>query len=211
MKESTLTIHGQKFTYKDFLHYLEKLVKSIRTSGEKQSQALVAFTVLNYKRMQRIDKTLKLREEIKDVLLNIQPQYWVVITEAWCGDSAQTLPVLAGIAQASNGKIRLNIILRDENPQWIERYHTNGSKSIPKLVAFDEEGEELFMWGPRPAEAQELLLAWKSSPAGRSWDDFEKELHTWYARDKTSSSQEELAALLKKTIHAQHDVEQIIA
>jgi thioredoxin-like negative regulator of GroEL len=34
-------------------------------------------------------------------------QIWVVITETWCGDSAQLLPGIAHIADSSEGKIIL--------------------------------------------------------------------------------------------------------
>ena len=78
----------------------------------------------------------------------------------------------------------------------MEQYLTNGSKSIPKLIAFNSNAKELFTWGPRPVPAQELLMNWKKNPAGRNWEAFETELHTWYARDKSKTIQEEFVNLI---------------
>lgn len=188
-----------EFAYPEFMHWVAQLAEHGATSGPNQSEALIGFTQLNLKRMQRIDKTLKLNDELTALLKSDLPtQHWVVITEAWCGDSAQILPILNKIAESALGKIRLSIVLRDQNPLLMAKFHTNGSKSIPKLIAFDEHGNELFNWGPRPESAQKLLLDWRQTPQGRSWEDFERELHTWYAKDKGISIQEEMVKVLEK-------------
>lgn len=54
------------------------------------------------------------------------------------------------------------------------------------------------MWGPRPARAQELLKAWKIKPAGKTWDDFEKDLHGWYAKDKGVTLQSDFLSIIKQ-------------
>lgn len=187
----------RSFTYSGFLEFVDQLVKEGRTSGPNQDAHLIDFTDLNYKRMLRISKTLKLGPDLMNAAKDLRhDQYWVLITEAWCGDSAQTLPVVAGLVESSEGKITLDIILRDENPEWISKYHTNGSKSIPKLIAFDQSGNELFTWGPRPAPAQAMFTKWKQHPEGATKHDFEVQLHTWYSQDRTETTQAELATCL---------------
>lgn len=186
------------FTYPEFSFYMEELVSSGKTSGNLQTQNLIDYTALNQRRMHRLNKTVKLHPELISLLkLNNTVQEWVVITEAWCGDSAQSLPVIAKMAEVSE-KIDLKIILRDLNPQWMEKYHTNGSRSIPKLIAFDESGEELFTWGPKPAPAQQILIDWKKDPNGRDRQAYETELHTWYALDKTKTIQDEFLQILNR-------------
>lgn len=200
MKDVTLfSFSGTEvFDYKSFIHWVKELVAGGKTSGFTQNEVLNHFTALNLKRMQRIYKTSPLNDELAQAINNLESvQHWYVITEAWCGDSAQILPVMARIAEAASGKIQLHIILRDENPAWMKIYHTHGSRSVPKLIAFDEHQKELFIWGPRPKEAQQLLLDWKQNPGGRSWNDYEKELHTWYARDRSGSLQQELLHLIR--------------
>lgn len=195
-------INGRSYSYPEFIAWVTQLVAEGKTSGPKQTEMLAHFTALNLKRMERIYKTTEITTHLSSALALLETkQTWVVITEAWCGDSAQILPVVARVAEDAEGLVDLKIIMRDENPQWIEKYHTNGSHSIPKLVAFDDEGKELFTWGPRPLAAQQIFLNWKKNPAGKTWDEFERELHTWYAKDKTISIQngiyEKLAILFE--------------
>lgn len=186
------------FTYNEFYEWVLELVIAGKTSGKNQSQALSDFTALNARRMSRLNKTVILHPTLIALLQDIdQPQEWVVITEAWCGDSAQNLPVIARIAAVSD-KINLKIVLREEHPELMDQYLTNGSKSIPKLISFDKSGKEIFTWGPRPEPAQKLFMGWKQEPSGRTWEIFEKELHTWYALDKTLSLQKEFAEIFKE-------------
>lgn len=113
---------------------------------------------LNYQRLSRILRTYKIDEDLLGLIKKISsPQVWMVISEAWCGDSAQNLPYIAKIAEC-NSLINLRIILRDSNLDIMDLYLADGkSRSIPKLVAFNEDGNELFQWGARPKEAQELV------------------------------------------------------
>jgi len=82
-----------------------------------------------------------------------EPQLWMVLTEPWCGDSAFLLPVIAEAATL-NDDVTLRVLLRDDNLDVMDQYLTGGSRSIPKLVAFDEGGTERFVWGPRPESAR---------------------------------------------------------
>lgn len=186
-------------TYESYLKKFEEWVQKEETSSANPTKGLIEFTKLNWARTQRIQKTILLNSELTFVAQNLQHSYsWIVITEAWCGDSAQNLPVIAAIANQNPEKIKLHILLRDENPALIDNYLTNGARAIPKLIAINETlSKEVFVWGPRPSPAQELLIEWKKSPAGKNWDDFEKDLHGWYAKDKTQTAQAEFLNLLK--------------
>lgn len=188
----------QKFySYPEFLQLCESLVAQGATTGADQSELKINFTKLNLQRMHRWDKTFVVDEALGNRLTLARPQIWWLITEAWCGDSAQNLPGIAKMAAASGGAIELRIILRDENPEIMDRYLTNGGRSIPKLIAVDKNnGEEGFTWGPRPAAAQTLMMAWKQDPQDKSFDEFELELHTWYTRDKGHSLREEISPLI---------------
>ncbi len=188
------------FTYKEFYEWMQHLAKTGKTSGDDQTQVLADFTALNRRRIARLNKTLVLGNPLIEALNNIsEEQQWIVITEAWCGDSAQCLPVMGKMAEFSE-KVSLKIVLRYKNPELMEQYLTNGSKSIPKLIAFNNIGEELFTWGPRPVPAQILLENWKIEPAGRNWEAFETELHTWYARDKSKTMQQEFIEIFQSLL-----------
>jgi hypothetical protein len=118
----------------------------------------------------------------------------MVITETWCSDSAQNLPIIAKAAEL-NDKIDLRILLRDSNTDIIDHYLTNGkSRSIPILVAFDSDGNELFKWGPRPDTAKTLVTNLKSD--GFSKEEFNHQLHLWYGRNRGKEFESELVELL---------------
>jgi thiol-disulfide isomerase/thioredoxin len=166
-------------------------------TGEKQSEALVEFTKLNIQRMNRLDKTLLLIPELQEKIASTKRKMqWVMLAQGWCGDCAQLVPLFGKIAEQSQGKVELVIINPDERNDLMERFTTNGARSVPKVAIIDaDNGEVLETLGPRPKPAQEIMLKWKAANGAISKDDFEKELHTWYAKDKTLTTQQELAVL----------------
>lgn len=198
---------SQQFTYPEYQAFFEKLVAAGKTSGPDQSEMMVNYTKLNWSRAKRIDKTFK-SLPITDYFLNALERKLVfkIITEPWCGDAAQVVPIIAGMAKASD-MVETVIVLRDENEELINRYLTNGGKSIPITVITDAEtGEELGHWGPRPKAAQELVINYKSTPENEraSYDDFVQIVQKWYNNDKTESTQREflqsLAEAVKQTL-----------
>jgi hypothetical protein len=157
------------------------------------------FIKLNIQRSTRIDKTYVPSEVIEDILSkNTLEQTWLVLTENWCGDSAQNLPYIAKFAEA-NVNIQLVILERDKNLDIMNHYLTSGTLSIPKLIAFDDKWNELFQWGPRPAEAVALISKLKNE--GKVKDEFMKELHLWYSRNKGKAIEKEFVEILKKISH----------
>lgn len=188
------------FTYDRYLNAFEDWATNCGSSAPNPSPALIEYTRLNWARSRRLQKTLTLKENLKEAILQLRHHYtWMVLTEGWCGDSAQNLPVIAEMAKVNPEKIKLYILLRDENLELMDNYRTKGARAIPKLIAInDTTGKEAFIWGPRPKFAQDMLYSWKEKPNGLSWDDFEKKLHAWYARDKTLTLQEEFLSIFQE-------------
>ncbi|RMF55622.1 MAG: thioredoxin family protein [Calditrichaeota bacterium] len=182
-------------TYDEFVQRMvekARVAESITPEDDEQ----LYYTRLNYQRTSRIQKTYQVSERLKELLQGInQPQLWMVLTEAWCGDSAQTLPILAKMTEC-NPNIQLRILLRDENLDIMDQYLTNGTRGIPKLVAFDEVGNELFTWGPRPREAAELYRQLKAE--GKEKEEIYLELHKWYAKDRGKSVEKEFMKILEQ-------------
>ena len=82
---------------------------------------------LNLHRMTRIEMHYSVSEELKNLILQVdKPQTWMIISETWCGDSAQNIPFIAKIA-AVNPRIELKIVMRDSNPDIMDMYLTNGT------------------------------------------------------------------------------------
>jgi hypothetical protein len=184
-------------TYDGYLSLLDELVGKNMTTGPNQSEALANFTKLNRQRMRRLDKTIGLIPEAEQAAeMAERPMIWLVITEGWCGDAAQNVPIIEQIARAGRG-IQTCYILRDENLELMDKFLTNGARSIPKLIALDAETlEVLGTWGARPAAAQSLYASLKD--AGTPKGDIMEALQRWYIEDRGISVQREFADLIPR-------------
>jgi len=184
-------------SYEEYRALMGKLVAEGKTTGPNQSESMANYTRMNESRMKRLDKTFKLGEELKELSQNLEKDYiWLVITEAWCGDAAQTVPIIQKIAEQS-AKIELRIVLRDEHPDLMEKFLTDGAKSIPKLIIIDKNSMQVERdWGPRPAPAQEMLMDFKANP-DLSYSEFSLNLQKWYNQDKGETTQKELIQTFK--------------
>ncbi|NCP83863.1 MAG: thioredoxin family protein [Bacteroidetes bacterium] len=183
-------------SWNEFYALSEQLVAEHRTTGSNQSETLLKYTELNWVRMHRIAKTLSILPEIREKIESLTESYIaLVITEAWCGDGAQNLPAIAKICDLSD-KLALKVIFRDENLDIMNSYLTNGAMSIPIIVLLRKVTlEEVGVWGPKPKAAMEILANFKANPT-MSRDVFYKELHTWYAKNKSVDVQYEFMQLL---------------
>jgi Thioredoxin len=156
----------------------------------------IEYTALNLKRMDRLEQVPPLEPAtIAAAQAVVRPVLALVITESWCGDGAQTVPVLHRIAEASGGRLELRVVLRDEHPDLIDAFLTNGGRSIPKVLFLDPLTlDVLTTWGPRPAPAQTFVR--EAIAAGMPYDERNTKLHTWYAHDKTATTQAEIREIL---------------
>ena len=189
------------FTYPEFVLFTEKLVLENRTTGANQSEEYLGYTRLNLQRMGRWNKMSKVSASLEQLMGKVnRPQVWLLITEAWCGDGAQSIPHLAKIA-ALNPLISLKIILRDEHPELMDAYLTNGARSIPKLIAITADlQQELFIWGPKPQYLLDCHAAYKQNPGDLSYQEFKKQVHLWYAKNKQKDLETEIYPLISSTL-----------
>lgn len=160
------------------------------TSGASQKESLIQYTKLNYARVKRLEKQVAKLDFTKikhDYPSNIQ---LIALTETWCGDAAQSLSFINAFAKAQ-GWPALRILWRDENPELIDQYHTNGTRSIPKVLFVNEENEVLATWGPRPAELQEYVMEAKKKP-DYNYPELSTYIQKWYNKDKAASVVSEL-------------------
>lgn len=183
-------------SYKNYRDLVSKLVEEESTSGNEKTEALVNYTMLNDRRMKRWDKTVKVSEEAKAKVEGFNKKMtWLVITESWCGDAAHIMPVINKVAEL-NDNIDYKVVLRDENEELINQFLTNGGKSIPKLIAIDNDTNEVVnTFGPRPTVATEMVNNYKAEH-GKLTPEFKEDLQRWYNKDKGQSSIEDMLNLL---------------
>ena len=150
---------------------------------------------LNQHRMSRVEKTYAVSEPLTQQVKRLTHKtYWLVLTEHWCGDAAQTLPAFHKVAELSNGMIEMKLAYRDESLELMDAYLTGESRSIPKLIQLDTHFNVTGIWGPRPTPAQKLVKELRSNPDIAS--TYSIELHKWYAHDKQKSLEAEIKKLI---------------
>lgn len=184
------------YSYTEYRDMVVKLAEQKKCTGELTPEHIDA-TVINAQRMKRIDKQCEIDNDLTQIINSISKKYtWILLVESWCGDGAQCVPVISKMAEL-NPNIELKLVLRDENPELIDAFLTNGSRSIPKLI-FTHNNHVIDTWGARPKAIQKMVTEFKQANPNVSHEDFVLNLHLWYARDKTQSIQNEFKELLQQ-------------
>lgn len=179
--------------YAEYNNLFEKILDGTPQAAPYDKPDYLHYTKLNKARMGRWDRAGELDERLVEAVKNYQQkQHWVIITEPWCGDAAHIIPFLMKLVEL-NPLFSYEIQLRDAEPFLINSYLTNGSKSIPRLVARDEQGADIYVWGPRPKPAQ--VLREELVKAEATYEVINQGLQQWYNQDKGVSLNEELLAL----------------
>ena len=184
----------KSLSYAEYVKLIDDLLLEGKTTGPNQSYAMFNYGKLNRQRMHRLEKTVTLEPETVFSIRSLDVKWiWLVITEGWCGDAAQNIPIIEKIA-AENDGIETRYIIRDENPELMDMYLTNGARSIPKLIALNADTlEVLGTWGPRPEQAQERFYGLKEQ--GVEKPQIMEQLQRWYNEDRGRSIQAEFREL----------------
>ena len=187
---------AKAITYDEYRLLVHKLVEEGKATGPDQSENLVHFSKMNDKRMKRLDKTLTIEPYVSEKLGGITKKIiWLVITEGWCGDASQILPVLQKLIQ-SNSNFEMKVVLRDEHEDLMNNFLTNGGKAIPKVLFIDAETHKVLKeWGPRPSEATKMVLDYKKQHK-KLTPEFKQELQQWYNSNKGKNISEDIVDLL---------------
>ncbi|MDB2385413.1 thioredoxin family protein [Polaribacter sp.] len=197
MKDIIVSSLKKSVSYSTYKEEVKNLLAEGKSTGNEQSEALTNYSLLNDRRMKRLDKTIKVLPEISNkVQLLKKHQTWLVLTESWCGDAAQNLPVINKIATL-NENIHLRLISRDENDALMNLFLTNGGKSIPKLIALDADNNVIDTWGPRPTTATKMVADYKAEH-GKLTPEFKQDLQVWYNKNKGVDTQKDLLSIIEK-------------
>ena len=186
----------ESMTYAEYIKLIDDLLIDDKTTGENQSEAMFGYGKLNRQRIRRLEKTVVINDSLKEKARNNQRKMiWLIITEGWCGDAAQNIPIIEKIAAASD-LIETRYVLRDENLELIDKYLTYNARSIPKLIALDAEIlEEIGTWGPRAKAAMDYYFEMKHQNLEKS--QMMENLQRWYLADENQAIQVEFENLLQ--------------
>ena len=176
-------------------HWETERTARLPDDADADDRRMQHYLNYNYERQAGVHDTYRLSDDPRDALDGVDTDLtWMVLTEPWCGDSAFSLPVIAEAAQA-HPQSTLRILLRDDNLDVMDRFLTDGSRSIPKLAVLDAGGTVLGTWGPRPEAGQAVYD--RLNADGKDKMVIVKELLDWYDEGGWSHVDQELAALLR--------------
>jgi Thioredoxin len=180
--------------YSEYLKLIDRLLEERKTTGPVQSDAMFHYAKLNRQRIKRLDSTVVLDSSlVEKARRSGRNMIWLIITEGWCGDAAQNIPIIEKIA-ASTTALETRYLLRDENPELMDRYLTGGARSIPKLIALDSRTLEVVgSWGPRPAAAMNYFLEMREQGLEKTM--MMENMQRWYIADKNQAIQHEFSEL----------------
>lgn len=186
---------NKAMSYQEYIALIDSLLEKGMTTGPKQSEEMLNYGKLNRQRMKRLEKTIELKPELVEQIRALDVNWiWLTLTEGWCGDAAQNIPVIEKIA-AENPGIKTLYLLRDENLDLMDQYLTNGGRAIPILICIDADTYEVIgRWGSRPEEGQKYFLEMKAS--GMEKPEMMENMQRWYNADKEQSIQEDFSKLL---------------
>jgi hypothetical protein len=171
--------------------YLDDLLQAM----PKDLEGMDRYLPINQQRVKRLLSRFQLNPEVEAACLNApQGSKWLILNEHWCGDGAQSIPVQAAMQRASNGRLEIRVLFRDQNLELMDAHLTNGGRSIPMTLALTPDWAVGKTWGPRPAYAMDLVARIKANPDIAH--TYSEELHKWYALNKQQAIQVELAQAL---------------
>ena len=200
----------QSMTYAQYLQRMLTVVEEGSANTLGYNPGMLQFTQLNNSRMRRLDKKANLTEATLMRLQSIDRQVLLLtLTEGWCGDAAQILPVLENMATA-NSVLSTGYLLRDEHPDLMDGFLTNGARAIPVTVFVELPTRKILgHWGPRPRQLQEMVMDAKRSreaiqdPSEKAavYANFQITMQKWYNADKGQSTQRELLDALLESLN----------
>ena len=188
---------NNRFNYEQYITRVEDDLENEIENDDPNEH--VQYYALSLQRMKRITKTLKISPVLENRIKASQSNFKLLtITEGWCGDASQILPVVEKLANTL--KIESKYILRDENLDLMENYKTNKTIAIPIIIGVSEEGEELFRFGPRTQHGMDLLARFKENPEKYSKEDFHEDLQKYYNTNKGVDIIEEILDLVDENV-----------
>jgi hypothetical protein len=176
-----------------YAEYISQFERDMQEAELENNEVQYNKLKLNYARVKRLEKTFTPDRLLLEKLEKYKnPLRWLIISEPWCGDSSQNLPLIEKIVENSSN-ITTQYVLRDRMLQV--------DIPIPKLYCFNGLSNELiFEWGARPAKIQQMFLDLRVNEPEIEKSELYANLHKWYAADKGKALQDDFKALLEKLV-----------
>lgn len=168
--------------FEEYFQKTEAIINKNESELSSEEKKMLEYYKLGVQRMGRMIKSYKADEaQLKSLEEKNFKGKFLIISEGWCGDAGQTVPAVSLFFKDKN---EVRVIYRDENPELMDKFLTNGTRSIPIVVILDENDEVITHWGPRPAYGTELLKKHKESPETYTKQQFYNDIQLYYAKNR---------------------------
>ncbi|WKS96146.1 thioredoxin family protein [Riemerella columbina] len=182
---------NQAVSFETYLKDTEEKITNPQTEEDRQQKPYYELG------LQRMNRMLKVYKPAPEDLKTLEEKNFkgkiLIISEGWCGDASQSVPVLA---EFFKGRNELRIFYRDSDTTLIDQFLTNGGRSIPKVLILDENDQVVNTWGPRPAHGTALFHRYKANPEEYPKDQFYNDLQVYYAKNRGKDTIKEILDLL---------------
>jgi hypothetical protein len=123
----------------------------------------------------------------------------LVVAEDWCGDSSNTVPYLAKLAEAVPDLLELRVINASVGRPVMEAHKSaDGRAATPTVAVLDGDGHLLGAWVERPSALQTWYLEQQDKMSRKELLDRK---YKWYEDDHGKSTIHEVVDLLRKGGH----------
>jgi len=164
-----------------YREYLREAKELLANPKNEISEDFLEYYKLGVRRMERVEKQYSPEEkQVEELAQKKFRGKILIISEAWCGDASQIIPVISKFFE----QYEIRITHRDQQPSLIDNFLTHGSKSIPIVIFLDDDLNVITSWGPRPEYGMELLAKHKENPDRYTSDDFHNDLQVYYSKNK---------------------------
>jgi hypothetical protein len=120
--------------------------------------------------------------------------YLLAVAEDWCGDSANTIPYLARLAERVDG-LDMQVIDSRQGRGLMEAHRTpDGRPATPTVLLLDAGWNEVGSLVERPAPLMEWYQAHR---ADMSSDDLHEHIYEWYDRDRGASTLAQVIGMME--------------
>lgn len=118
----------------------------------------------------------------------------LVVAEDWCGDSANTIPYVAHLADLLDN-VEMRVVDSEVGRAVMEAHPTpDGRAATPTVVLMDEAGSEVGCFVERPAELQTWFLEQEDQ---LEEDDLYDQKYQWYDDDAGATTVREVVEMIE--------------
>ncbi len=129
--------------------------------------------------------------------LEAVPGEWrlLAVAEVWCADSANSVPYLARLADASRN-LHLRVVDSTVGRTVLETHRTpDGRAATPVVLVLDDTGQEIGALIERPAEIQSVYMQKHTSVSA---DAIHDEIVAWYDKDRGQTALRTIVEIIER-------------